>query len=548
MARTSRKNIEDNPAIENKLLRTALYIRLSVEDNKKRGNSVETQIQILENYIDVTPDLTKQEVYIDNGLTGRNFDRPEFSRMMEDIEKGKIDCVVVKDLSRLGRNSIDTGYYVEKHFPLRGVRFISVTDNFDSETDLNSASGIILPLKNMINEAYSFDIAKKIKAQAEQSMRAGEYIGGRPPYGYRKAPDNCHKLIVDEESAAVVRQIFGWACQKDGLSLIVKKLNETGVETPSHYAAGKGIISHKNLIGTGDWQTRTISKILTSEVYMGDLVQGKTKSVNRKQRENEEENWITVQNTHEPIISREIFAAVQEYRRQVAVESKNKPLKSYTKNVLQGKIFCGCCGKNLHRQNVNQAKGTVYFFHCISNNRIAKGTCEGAIYFKEQDLLDAILVIIKQKSTVISGKNLFLQQHEKAIADKAVKLQKEIRIAQTELSQNQLFLKSLYENLVTGLLTLEDYKEMKQSYEQKIVELQVSHTKLIGHQSDLKMQTSDFTGLTKKLKQINRRTALTAELLDGLIEKITIYNGKDIEIAFRFENAFPLIDEVCDVE
>ena len=255
-------------------IRTALYIRLSVEDNKKRGNSLENQQLVLNDYIADKPEFKAYDTYIDNGLSGTTFRRPGFQQMLSDIEAGHIDCVIVKDLSRLGRNFIDTSYYIEQYFSTHNVRFIAVTDQFDTADPDNLHGSIMLPLKNMINEAYALDIGRKIKAQQRQAMQDGEYVGGRAPYGYRKNPNNCHKLLIDDDTAKVVRQIFMWAYERAGLNDITRRLNEAGIPTPSHYKKMTGEIKHENLIGGGKWQTRTVAKILSSEVYTGDLVQG----------------------------------------------------------------------------------------------------------------------------------------------------------------------------------------------------------------------------------------------------------------------------------
>lgn len=229
MARKSRKEtvITAEP-VPSLYVHVALYIRLSVEDNKKRGCSVENQKLVLNDFLADKPDFVVYDTYIDNGMTGTNFHRPGFQQMLSDIEAGYINCVIVKDLSRLGRNSIDTGYYIEQYFYTHNVRFIAVTDQFDTADPGNLHGGIMLPLKNMINEAYSLDIGRKIKAQARQAMKDGDYIGARAPYGYRKDPENCHKLLIDEAAAPVVQQIFQWAYERVALNRIVRNLNEWG--------------------------------------------------------------------------------------------------------------------------------------------------------------------------------------------------------------------------------------------------------------------------------------------------------------------------------
>lgn len=288
MARKSRKQTAAPMPAPSLYVHVALYIRLSVEDNKKRGCSVENQKLVLNDFLSDKPDFVVYDTYIDNGATGTNFHRPGFQQMLSDIEAGHINCVIVKDLSRLGRNSIDTGYYIEQYFHAHNVRFIAVTDQFDTEDSGNLHGGIMLPLKNMINEAYALDIGRKIKAQARQAMKDGDYIGARAPYGYRKDPDNCHKLLIDENTAPVVKQIFEWAHEHVSLNRIVRNLNEMGIPAPSHYKKDTGEITSPGLIGSGKWQTRTVMKILESEVYTGDLVQGKTKIVmalNAKQKQ-----------------------------------------------------------------------------------------------------------------------------------------------------------------------------------------------------------------------------------------------------------------------
>ena len=257
MARKSRKQKAAPMPAPSLYVHVALYIRLSVEDNKKRGCSVENQKLVLNDFLSDKPDFVVYDTYIDNGATGTNFHRPGFQQMLSDIEAGHINCVIVKDLSRLGRNSIDTGYYIEQYFHAHNVRFIAVTDQFDTADSGNLHGGIMLPLKNMINEAYALDIGRKIKAQARQAMKDGDYIGARAPYGYRKDPDDCHKLLIDENTAPVVKQIFEWAHEHVALNRIVRNLNEMGIPAPSHYKKTTGEITSPGLIGSGKWQTRT---------------------------------------------------------------------------------------------------------------------------------------------------------------------------------------------------------------------------------------------------------------------------------------------------
>ena len=325
MARKSRKNNDiSNDVVSNVsrfTIHTAFYIRLSVEDNKNRGNSIEHQQMLLRNFVAVNPEFQVVKTYIDNGKTGTNFERPAFQEMIQNIEAGKIQCVIVKDLSRLGRNYIDTGYYIQSYFPAYKVRFIALNENFDTEKE--DSNNILLPVLNMINESYALDTSKKIKEQATRDRKAGKFIGARPPYGYKKSPDDCHKLMVDEETAPIVKQIFQWVLEDVSLEKIALMLNEAGVLTPSFYSKEKGLISNKKLIGQSYWNTFTIIHIIENETYTGDMVQEKLTKIGKKQVRTDKKDWIIVKNTHEAIISKETFEKVQQCRMQYQSEIEN---------------------------------------------------------------------------------------------------------------------------------------------------------------------------------------------------------------------------------
>lgn len=526
-----------------KVWNAALYIRLSVEFNGQRGDSLETQKKIMESFAALHPDIQVSGIYTDNGITGRTFERAAFQQMLADIEDGKINCIIVKDLSRLGRSTIDTGYYIEKYFPVRQVRFIAVNDQYDSEANQNNGEHIILPFKNMVNEAYAADISRKVRSQTRQSMKSGNYIGARPPYGYRKDPENCHKLIVNEETAPAVRDIFQWAADGVSLNRIATQLNEQGIITPGFYLVKCGLIKPGRLMGSGNWQTWTVTKILADEVYVGDMVQGKTKTIGHKQVPTGPEEWIIVRDTHEPLISRELFEKVQELRRRAAAKSKDQVNIPYTENVLRGRIFCGHCGKNLHRKRSHGE----YFFHCISNGRIAKNYCPG-VCLKETDLFNIILAYIMKEAETVIGNDLRLKEQDPRIAERKASAEKERKRLLASVEQNRSFLRSLYENLVTGILTSGEYVELKQDYESRITADIAQAQTLEEYQKELDKQLHQFSSLAQKLTGINGSTELTARLVDELIEKIIVRDQQDIEIVFRFKSGFEQVKEVLAYE
>ena len=539
MARKSRKNQTATPVCDTSLyIRTALYIRLSVEDNKKRGHSIENQKLVLENFLAGRPEFVVYNTYVDNGATGTNFHRPGFQQMLSDIEAGLIDCVIVKDLSRLGRNSIDTGYYIEQYFRAHQIRFIALTDQFDTADASNLHGGIMLPLKNMINEAYALDIGRKIKAQARQAMKDGEYIGARAPYGYRKDPENCHKLLIDPEAAEVVFQIFQWAYEHVGLNDIARRLNEQGIQTPSHRKRATGEITHENLVGSGKWQTRTVAKILDSEVYTGDLVQGKTKIVDHQQVQADEDNLIIATNTHEAIISHEVFEAVKAYRRQVCEESKAHEVDPYTPNIFKGKVFCAHCGGSLHRQRNKRKKGSdVYLFHCLTKSRVDKNGCLG-VSVTEKDLLDAVVAILQQELTVALGNYSFVLEAEVKRKKERDDLKAGISAKKQEIDRNRRFVRGLYENFVQKVLTSEEYFTMKKDYEAAIAKLSDEISTLENGLAVMDAQLAKYKELEQDAKVLEKAHTLTAALIDRLIERIEITHDKEIRVSFRFKSEF----------
>ena len=547
MARKSRKNVAalDTPKQPTmKVWRAALYIRLSVEFNGKRGDSLETQRQIMEAYIALCPDIEVAEIYTDNGTTGRTFEREAFQRMLADVEAGKINCIVVKDLSRLGRNTIDTGYYIEKYFPLHGVRFIAVNDQFDSEDSENSGNHLIVPLKNMINEAYAADISKKVRAQQNQAMRDGEFVGARPPYGYRKDPENCHHLLVNEDTAPIVRQIFQWIADGVALNEVVKRLNTSGVLSPGAYQASVGLVKSKRLIGGGNWNAWSIHKIVADEIYTGDMVQGKHTSVGHKQIITKPENWIVVRNTHEPLVSRELFDKVQAIRQAAAKKYMQNGKEPYTPNILRGRVFCGHCGKNLHRQ-----KSEKYFYRCITNDRTGKGTCPGNIrYILEDDLFDTILTIIRQKAEVVMGEALRLKQCDGKIAAQKAQLDQEINELGRQTQKNKVIRAGLYENFVKGILTRAEYLEMQEDYSQKISSAVERVQQLRTRQNELERQMERYTSMADKLAAAGKDTTLSALLVNQLIERVTVNGPNDVSIKFTFEDGFERVMEVLGDE
>jgi DNA invertase Pin-like site-specific DNA recombinase len=546
MARKSRKNniLNENSVAKSKFtINTALYIRLSVEDNKNRGNSIEHQQILLRNFVAVNPEFHVVKTYIDNGKTGTNFERPAFQEMIQDIEAGKIQCVIVKDLSRLGRNYIDTGYYIQSYFPSYKVRFIALSENFDTEKE--DSNNILLPVLNMINESYAVDASKKIKEQAARDMKAGKFIGARPPYGYKKSPDDCHKLIIDEETAPVVKQIFQWVLDGVSYDKIAVMLNEAGVMTPSHYMKQQGLISSQNLIGQGYWQTFTIAKIVRSEIYTGDMVQGKSVTLQHKKIKTDKKDWIVVKNTHEAIISKEVFEKAQQCRMEIDKKSKSKNKTPYRENVLKGKIFCQCCGKNLNRgRRITKTKGEVYYFYCITNQRIKKGNCEG-IHIKEQKVFQNILFLFDEKRNLFFEKEQHLQQQMQFMQKNIVLWKQQQTALEIQMNEKRSYLQTLYESFIDGVITQIEYKELRENYQNEIEDLLSEITCLEEIQQNTHQKIENILNLKEEF-QSTQILEMTKEFADKFIERVEVFPDNTVTVKFYFDELLNEI-EVNDI-
>ena len=541
MARKSRKQCDAAPVVlEQKctVYNAAAYIRLSSDAAKKRGDSLETQQDIIENYIAAAPDIRLVEVYSDNQTTGTNFERPGFRRMLADAECGRINCVIVKDLSRFGRNAIDSGYYIEKVLPGLGVRFIAVTDSFDS---LEGDGGVLLPLKNVIAESYALDISRKCRSVQRQNIRDGRFIGRLAPYGFSKSPDDCHRLIVDEEAAAVVRRIFTWASSGIGAGEIVRTLNDMNILTPSRYKWEKGLLTNEKLLGRPYWQLRTVMGILQDRVYVGDMVQGKTRTVNYKEIAVSPDEWVCVPNTHEPIISRELFERVQALLRRAS--EKDREIRSqavaYSPHVFKGKVYCAHCGHPMHRNRQNT--DGIYWYRCVSQWKYHKDAC-CQVSVKEEELRSAVFTMLGKQAEAILGGYV---QVECEVPVKNAAAEAELNEINSRLSKNGHFLKSLYENMLGGMITAEEFSSMKANYEREIEALSSRADDIRARRRERTSGREAYYAFSDAASEALATRELTADIVDRLVEKISVRRDKSFEIVLRFRDELSGLPANC---
>lgn len=414
MSRKSRiKKADSTASLSSLRYNTAFYVRVSVIDGgKKDSDTVGNQELLLQHFIAAKPEFVLAGVYIDNGESGVNFNRSEFERLLWDVKAGKINCIIVKDLSRFGRNYIETGEYLEQIFPLLGVRFIAINDNYDN-LNPNAADIMSVHLHNLVNDVYARDISRKICPVIQVKQERGEFIGTWAPYGYRLKEGNRKQLVPDEETAPIVRHIFGWRGQEWTYRNIVHELLVRGIPSPSQYRYNKGIIKNRTLAGAM-WKSTTVMRILSNQVYIGHMVQGKKRAAlwnNQMQTVLPEEDWILVPDTHEPIIEAELFRAVQEINNRTSAHRKAR-LGRFThvpdrEAVLRGLVYCGECGAKLIRnKTVKERKDdiSIRYYTVCPVHRAAPAKCSFT-GMKEEDLITAVYQAVKIQYIIAAALN-----------------------------------------------------------------------------------------------------------------------------------------------
>lgn len=521
MARKSRKNLELAPAPAKTIFNVGAYIRLSVVDRKQKGDSIETQQAIIHEFLTGSPDMQLREVYIDNGKTGQSFDRPAFNQMIADMENGRINCCIVKDLSRLGRNAIDAGYYIEKYFPLHGIRFISINDEYDS-IDGNSG-GILLSLKNMLNESYALEVGRKIRATHAMNIREGRFVGNLPPYGYLKSREDCHVLVPDENAAPIVRQMFEMIADGHSVKDIMNWLTDNEIPTATRYFHSIGLLGANRVTAHTHWSFQAVDRILRNRMYCGDMVQGKSKTVSHVSQKVPKSEWTVVESTHEPLVSRELFLKVQEIRDRTGGAKSSKFSTPITSDIFAGKFYCAQCGFTMSRRRHSE---TAYGYACRTQRIYAAGACRGAT-ISEPTLKRLVFDLLMSQESKMA-ETLAIIPHEGQPNDSELA---EVRAA---LDKDRYYYKSLYESLADGVLTEVEYTEMKAHYETKIATLTERENELRSANERCVKNAKVLSAAHSSVVKLEQPSDLTQELVGRLIERIEIASDKHITVKFTF--------------
>ena len=522
---------------------TAIYCRLSRDDGTdSESNSIGNQKKLLSQKAKELK-LTNTKYYVDDGYTGTNFNRPGFQAMLEDIEMGYVTTVMVKDLSRLGRDYVSVGHYTDNFFPEHNIRFIAVNDLVDS----NEGDNEIAPFKNIMNEMYARDISRKVRSSHRIRGNLGEPLS-QPPYGYMKDPNNKKKWIVDTEAAEVVKSIFAMCIEGKGNETIARILQENKVMIPMAYWQSKGLNKggKKTQPDPYKWCKTTVGKILAQQEYCGDVINFKTYSKNfknKKRLQNPEENWKIFKNVHEPIIDRNTFETVQKMKAKGKRRAPNP--EHAEKNMFCGLLYCADCGSPLWF-NVNHPNTDIKYFMC-SNYKGRRGTCEGTHYVRADSLEQIVMLELRSlASFLIEDEEAFVDILEaktnKSILNQQKFLESSIDKATARTKEVALMYEKLFEKHINGIVNEESFMQLSQKYETERDELKVKirqYQEELSEIENLRTSKEQFTFAVRKFMQME---TLTPALLNELIEKIEVHSiegkGKNktqrIVIHYRF--------------
>lgn len=525
-----------------KIYRAAIYVRLSKEDGdvadagKKESNSISNQKSLIRDFLKDKEDIEIVSERVDDGYSGSNFERPQFQLMMDDIKKGIVDCVVVKDLSRFGREYIDSGKYIERIFPALGVRFIAINDHIDSLDD--GRDDIVVPFKNLMNDAYCRDISIKIRSHLEVKRKNGDYIGAFTPYGYLKDENDKNRLIPDTYAAGIVKEIFRMKIGGMSQSAIAAYLNDHGVLSPMEYKHSLGIRIQDNFKTheQAEWSAMSVRRILENEVYLGTLVQGKHTTPNHKVKkliDKPKEEWIRIERNHTPIIGERDFLLVQKL---LGMDTRTSPYEKEV-YVLSGLVICGDCGAPMIKRDV-PAGGKVYSYYICSRNNATK-KC-GTHRIPREKLESLVLQILQVHIANILDMKRILEYINvvpfQELDIKELEARKDVK--EQEIVRCKEMRNLLYEDLKDGIVSKEDYAELYEGYnekrrraEEEIRYIQHEIKDILESKTE-KYQWLDYFADHRNIEHLTRTVAVE------LIDCVKVYDKKYIEVVFHFDDCY----------
>ena len=527
-----------------KIYHAAIYVRLSKEDgdvagaSKAESNSISNQKELIRDFLKDKEDIVVVSERVDDGYSGSSFERPSFKLMMEDIKKGVVDCVVVKDLSRFGREYIDSGRYIERLFPALGVRFIAVNDGYDSLEGKNQSDEIIIPFKNLINDAYCRDISVKIRSHLEVKRKNGEFIGSFAPYGYQKDEGCRNRLVIDPVAAGIVRDIFRMKLHGMSQDAIAGRLNETGVLSPMEYKSASGS-NYQTGFKTGEralWSSVTVRRILENECYIGNLVQGRQTTPNHKVKKpivKPEKDWVRVEKNHEPVVSDRDFAIVQ---RLLGMDTRMSPEQAEV-YPLAGMVVCADCGAAMVRKNVC-AGNKKYRYYVCSRNKATKECASHRI--AAERLEEAVLHLLKvQIGNILDLKRAMEKVSEIPFQELDIReLEKRIEQKEAEVLRCMDLRNMLYEDMKDGIVSKEDYMELHEAYTQRRDMAEEAVGKMKQEIRDILASNTDKYRWLDYFAEHRNIDRLTRNVAVELIDRVKVVDKDTVEVVFSFGDCY----------
>lgn len=522
------------------------YYRLSKDDGRNHeSDSIANQRVLIQEYIKQHTNIKLVDEAYDDGYTGTNYDRPGFRKVMDAINSGKVNCVIVKDLSRLGREYVETGKYLEMVFPSMGIRFIAINDDVDS-INANASDDILVPVKNIMNESYCRELSKKLRRQFRIQRSNGEYLGAFACYGYRKAPEDKHKLVVDEYAAEIVRAMYVLKLKGYSQQSIADWLNAESVLPPAEYKKSQGLNYKCGLKGNGEakWNVFTIQKILSNPVYIGTLIQGKRGTPNYKikqMRVRDEEQWNVVKFNHEAIIDECTFESVQ---RALSRDTRVAP-KAEAVSPLSGMAFCADCGRSMVKRSVSRGNKKFYYYIC-STNKKGKG-CSGHSISVET-LENTVMRTIKSQINLMVEMKQLLDEinHSDILSVKLRRLDVQIAEINKEIDKQKDFRMKLYEALSDELIDREEYDTMRKKATERIEAAEASVQKKEAERQEIIQQNTNNLTWLEQFARYQSVEKLTREIVVAFVDRITVYEDKTVHIDFNYRDEIASYQEILN--
>ncbi len=531
-----------------KIYRAISYSRLSKDDydrKEKRGqyknesDSISNQRKLIREYVAEHDDIILVREEHDDGYTGTNFDRPGFRAVLNAIQAGEVDCVIVKDLSRLGREYIETGKYLEMVFPDKGIRFIAINDDVDSEHHSQS-DDLLIPVKNLINETYCRELSRKLRSQFELQRRNGEFLGAFAAYGYRKSPDDKHTLVIDDYAAQVVRDIFALKMQGYSQQSIADALNKMGVLSPLEYKKQSGLNYKTGFRKAGKslWSAMTVRRILTNTLYIGELAQGKRGTPNYKikaMKERKQDDWVVVEHNHEPIVDELMFSVVQQILQR---DTRTSPVGEAVQP-FSGFVFCGECKKPMRRRTVTRNGKKFYYFTCERHVGERTG---GTHNFSEKKLESAVLHAIQAHIRTVIEVDSLIQEvaQDNLLAVKLKQIDTMIEEKDRQIDRIEGLRVRLYEALSDKLIEREEYQLMRERYSAQLETANSERRELMDRRTQMEEGNTPHRAWVEQFTRYQNIQSISRDVIASLIDKIYILGGQHIHIDFNFR------DEMAD--